>query len=279
MPPITPMPPIPPTADGPVGIFDSGVGGMSVAMEIARQMPREPLLYFADSGRAPWGVRPPDEVRAFARELTRRLLDEGAKLIVVACNTASVHALQHLRGAFPGVPFVGMVPAVKTAALRTVTGHIAVMATTATAHGPALDELLKQYAHPNGIDAVLAIPVGLVEQVERGELNTPRTQQLVREALAPLLDTQVDTLVLGCTHFPFLSDAVRAVTQGRMALVDPAAAVAAQVGRVLMDRALAAPAGQRRGMPAMRLITSGNPQTVSKTVEYLTGEHITAEKA
>ncbi|PKO14507.1 glutamate racemase [candidate division BRC1 bacterium HGW-BRC1-1] len=266
-------------ADGPVGIFDSGVGGMSVAMEIARQMPREPLLYFADSGRAPWGGRPPDEVRAFAREITQRLLDEGAKLIVVACNTASVHALQYLRGSFPGVPFVGMVPAVKTAALRTVTGHIAVMATTATAQGPALEDLLKQFAHPNGIDAVLAIPSGLVEQVERGELNTPRTQQLVREALAPLLDTEVDTLVLGCTHFPFLSEAVRAVTEGRMTLVDPAAAVAAQVGRVLMDRSLAAPAGQRRGMAAMRLLTSGDPEVVAATVEHLTGERIKAEKA
>lgn len=269
----------PPRADGPIGVFDSGVGGLSVAMEIAAQMPRERMLYYADSGRAPWGVRPPDELRAFAVEITRHLVARGAKLVVVACNTASVHALAHLRATFPGIPFVGTVPAVKTAALRTVTGHIAVMATATTANGRGLAELLEQYALPNGVEAVLAVPAGLVEQVELGELVSPRTVEMVREALAPLLDTEVDTLVLGCTHFPFLRAAVERVTRGRMRLVDPAPAVAAQVGRVLMDRRIAAPAGQRGGLAGMRVVTSGDVAVVTRTVALLTGEDVAVEAA
>ena len=269
----------PPGADGPIGVFDSGVGGLSVAMEIAAQMPRERMLYYADSGRAPWGVRPPDELRGFAVEITRYLVAHDAKLIVVACNTASVHALPHLRATFPDIPFVGIVPAVKTAALRTVTGHIAVMATATTANGRGLADLLEQHALPNGVDAVLAVPAGLVEQVELGELVSPRTLEMVREALAPLLDTEVDTLVLGCTHFPFLRAAVERVTRGRMRLVDAAPAVAAQVGRVLMDRRIAAPAGHRGGLAGMRVVTSGDVAVVSRTVGLLTGEDIAVEAA
>lgn len=270
---MTPSNPSPPSPDpsSPIGVFDSGVGGLSVVLELARQLPRERMLYFADSARAPWGVRPPAEIRRLAGAAAGVLVARGAKVIVAACNTASVHALAHLRERFPAVPFVGMVPAVKTAALRTLTGHIAVMATAATAGGEALGELLGQFAEPNGVEAVLAVPAGLVEQVERGDLDGPETEALVRAALAPLLATEVDTLVLGCTHFPFVRAAVERVTGGRMQLIDAAPAVAAQCGRILMDRGLAAPAGQRGGLENLRILTTGDPETVARTAARLTG--------
>ncbi len=261
----------------PLGVFDSGVGGLSVVLELARQLPRERMLYFADSARAPWGVRPPGEIRALAGAAAGALIARCAKVVVAACNTASVHALAHLRARFPAVPFVGMVPAVKTAALRTLTGRIAVMATAATAGGEALGDLLGQFAQPNGVEAVLAVPAGLVEQVERGDLDGPETEALVRAALAPLLATEVDTLVLGCTHFPFVRAAVERVTGGRMQLIDAAPAVAAQCGRILMDRGLAAPAGQRGGLENLLILTTGDPETVARTARRLTGRQVRVE--
>jgi glutamate racemase len=253
----------------PIGIFDSGVGGLSVAMEIARQMPRERLVYFADSARAPWGIRPPEELRALATDITRFLLAKGAKMVVVACNTASVHALAHLRAMFPDTPFIGVVPAVKPAALATRTGRIAVMSTAATAQGQALADMVDDFADPVGVEAVVAVPAGLVEKVERGELEAPETLTLLAETLTPLLAAGVDTLVLGCTHFPFLRHAVDRVTDGRMHLIDPAPAIARQCGRVLIDRGIAARAGQTGGLAGMHFFTSGNPAAVGATVRRL----------
>jgi glutamate racemase len=266
-------------ASAPIGIFDSGVGGLSVAMEIARQMPRERLVYFADSARAPWGMRGPEELRALAAAITRFLLGQGAKMIVVACNTASVHALAHLRETFPGTPFVGVVPAVKPAALATRTGRIAVMSTAATAQGQALADMVADFAGPVGVEAVLAVPAGLVEKVERGELETPETLALLDVTLAPLLAAGVDTLVLGCTHFPFLHRAVEQVSGGRMHLIDPGPAIARQCGRVLIDRGIAARAGQTGGLATMLLYTSGDAGCVGETVKRLTGSPVNARHA
>ena len=265
------------TSAAPVGIFDSGVGGLSVAVEVARQLPRERILYYADSARAPWGVREPEQLQSLACAITRYLLDRGAKLVLVACNTASVHTLRHLRAAFPQVPFVGMVPAVKPAALSTLSGRIAVMATAATAQGQPLADLVSEFAEPTGVEAVLAVPAGLVELVERGIVEGPEAEALVHRALDPLLSTEVDTLVLGCTHFPFLRRAVEKVTQGRMQLIDAAPAVARQCGRVLMDRGLAARSGQTGGLAAMRLVTSGDPVTVAAVVRKLLGVTVGVE--
>jgi glutamate racemase len=265
------------TCAAPIGIFDSGVGGLSVAVEVARQLPREHILYYADSARAPWGVRDPAELRSLACAITRYLLDAGAKLILVACNTASVHTLRHLRDTFPQVPFVGMVPAVKPAALSTLSGRIAVMATAATAQGQPLADLLSEFAEPTGVEAVLAVPAGLVELVEKGIVDGPEAEEVVHRALDPLLSTEVDTLVLGCTHFPFLRKAVEKVTQGRMQLIDAAPAVARQCGRVLMDRGIAARSGQTGGLKAMRIVTSGDPQSVAAVVKKLLGVDVSVE--
>lgn len=253
----------------PIGIFDSGVGGLSVAIEIDRQLPHERIIYYSDSGRCPYGVRSQEEIRVLTTACVGFLIDGGAKLIVVACNTASSAALHHLREVYPDTPVVGMVPAVKPAASSTQTGKVGVLATVATSKGQALADVIGQFAQ--GVAVEICAPLGLVELVERGEVDTPATRDLLRRYLAPLLTDGVDTLVLGCTHFPFLSNAIEAVTEGRMQLIDPSPAVARQTARVLHEHNLDAPANQQGGLHHMNFYTSGDPAIVGETVRTLLG--------
>lgn len=263
--------------DGAVGIFDSGVGGFSVVVQIAELLPHEPLIYYADSGRAPWGVRTPEEIQRFSSEITRFLIDQGAKIIVVACNTASVHALASLRAQFPEIAFVGMVPAVKPAAQYSSSKKVAVLATAATIRCEVLTELVDKFARPSSVEVVFAVPHGLVELIEHGEVNSETTVALLEKIVLPLLDVGVDTLVLGCSHYPFAADALRRVVNGRAHFIDPAPAIAGQCARVLESRDLLCLDGNRGGLPSMRLFTSGDVTRVSGTVEVLTGVKIAAE--
>jgi len=214
-----------------IGLFDSGVGGLSVAREIMRQLPACPLVYLADQGHAPYGSRPLAEIRDFAGGITRFLLAQGAQVIVVACNTASAAALHWLRRAFPDVPFVGMEPALKPAAERTRTRHVGVIATAATFQGELFASLVDRYAS----DVVVHTQVcaQLVPLVEAGELDSPRTRAAVAGYLAPLAAAGIDELVLGCTHYPFLRPLIEAVVGPHVEVIDPAGAVARQVGRIL----------------------------------------------
>ncbi len=253
----------------PIGIFDSGIGGLSVTIEIDRQLPHERLIYYADSGRCPYGVRPVEQIRALSIASVGFLITQGAKLIVVACNTASSAALHHVRAAYPDTPIVGMVPAVKPAALTTRSGKVAVLATVATSKGQALADLISQFAQ--GVDVSVVAPPGLVELVERGEVNSAATRALLASYLGPLLAQGVDTLVLGCTHFPFLRTAIESISGGRMQLIDSGPAVARQTARVLAERDLEAPANQSGGLHDMTLYTSGDPASVGDTIRTLIG--------
>jgi glutamate racemase len=219
-----------------VGIFDSGVGGLSVWREIARQFPAENLLYLADQGHVPYGPRPMAQIRQYSTAITRFLLSQGAKLIVVACNTASAAALYHLRATFPDVPFVGMEPAVKPAAETSHSGVIGVIATVATFQGELFGSLVERFA--SDVQVLTQTCPGLVEAVEAGELDSPATEALLRKHLAPLTAARVDTLVLGCTHYPFLTPLIARVVGPGVHIVDPAPAVARQVGRVLAQRGM-----------------------------------------
>lgn len=215
----------------PVGIFDSGVGGLSVWREIVQRLPHEHLIYVADQAHIPYGSRSLDEIRAFAREVTHFLLGGGAKLIVVACNTASAAALHHLRATFPQVPFVGMEPAVKPASENTHSGVIGVIATSATFQGELFASLVERFA--DKVTVLTQICPGLVEAVEKGELDSPATQSLLDAYLRPLVKAGIDQLVLGCTHYPFLTPAIRRIVGAQVQIIDPAPAVARQVSRVL----------------------------------------------
>ncbi|MDY7075811.1 MAG: glutamate racemase [Chloroflexota bacterium] len=214
-----------------IGIFDSGVGGLSVWREIARQFPHEDTLYLADQAHVPYGLRRLTTVRELSESITRFLLSQGAKVIVVACNTASAAALHYLRHTFPQIPFVGMEPAVKPASERTRTGIIGVIATPATFQGELFASLVEQYA--GDVRVLTQVCPGLVEAVESGALDTPETKALLRECLTPLIEGGADQLVLGCTHYPFLRTAIEQVVGVNMAVIDPAPAVARQTGRVL----------------------------------------------
>lgn len=248
------------------------MGGLSIAREAASQLPRERLLYYADSARAPWGTRTPEQIREFASEITAFLIEQEAKLILVACNTASVHALKHLRATFPDTPFVGTVPAVKPAAKATRTGRIGVLATGATASGKALADLVSEFVIPENVHAEVVVPSGLVELVEAGQITGPETEQVIRDCVEPMIENGVDTLVLGCTHFPFVAPVIDKISRGRLLLVDAAQAVVRQCGRVLDQRSLAAPPdAPYQGLQAMTVYTSGDAAAVAATVKNLLG--------
>jgi glutamate racemase len=255
-----------PSKSAPIGVFDSGVGGLSVWRHIVKRLPQEPTLYFADQSHLPYGPRPLEEVRHYAEEITRFLLLQGAKLIVVACNSASGPALHALRTTFPDVPFVGMEPAVKPAAERTRTGVIGVIATPATFQGELFQRLVDRFA--TEVTLKTQICPGLVEAVEEGALDTPETQALIRRYLAPLLDAEIDQLVLGCTHYPFLSTTLRRVTGPDVVLIDPAPAVARQVERLLAERGLLADGGTSA---THTFYTTGDPVEFAGGIESLVG--------
>jgi glutamate racemase len=240
-----------------IGVFDSGVGGLSVLREIRAQLPAADLLYFADQAHVPYGPRPAPEIRHFSEAITRFLLQRGAQVVVVACNTASAAALQSLRVAFPAVPFVGMEPAVKPAAARSRTRTVGVIATPATFQGELFASVVDRFAQ--GITVLPQVCPGLVEQVEAGALAAPDTLAMLRQYLTPLVEQGIDSLVLGCTHYAFLIPAIVEVVGPNVEIVDPAPAVARQVRRVA--------AGLGTGGEAGRLTLASSGE-VEKLVEF-----------
>jgi len=235
-----------------IGVFDSGVGGLSVLREIVSQWPRQDVVYFADSAHVPYGSRQQKQIREFATEITAFLQSRGAAIVVVACNTASAVALHTLRRRFD-LPIVGMEPAVKPAAEQTTSQHIGVIATPATFQGELFARLVERFAHDTVIHTQ-ACP-GLVEQVEDGLTEDPRTEALLRSYLEPMLAQGVDSLVLGCTHYPFLRPTLERIVGPGVLIVDPAPAVARQTGRVLANVG-----GLRyEGVGRVTYYTSGEP--------------------
>lgn len=223
-------------ASSPIGIFDSGIGGLSVWREIARQLPHYDTLYVADQIHIPYGPRSLAEIRSFSEAITRFLLARHCQVIVVACNAASAAALKHLRATFPAVAFVGMEPAVKPAAEQTRTGVVGVLATPATFQGELFASVVERFAI--GVQLIKQVCPGLVEQIEAGRLDTPDTLALLDRFLTPIRAANADTIVLGCTHYPFVINAIRQLAPG-VNVIDPAPAIARQVGRVLSERGLA----------------------------------------
>jgi glutamate racemase len=220
----------------PIGIFDSGVGGLSILREIHQRLPAENLLYVADQIHVPYGTRSLEEVQSFAYGITHFLLNKRAKLIVIACNTASAAALQHLRGVFNEIPFVGMEPAVKPAAQQTQTQCVGVLATQATFQGELYASLLERYAQ--NVKFFENTCPGLVMQIEKGELDSVETRRILESAIHPMLKAGADTIVLGCTHYPFVIPLIIEIAGSGVNVVDPSPAIALQTERVLSERDL-----------------------------------------
>ena len=251
-------------AFGPLGVLDSGVGGLSVLLEIQKLLPHEDLLYFADSGNCPYGVRPAAEIVVLTRRVATFLLERGAKALVIACNTASTASVAYLRELWPSVPIVGMVPAVKPAASLTSTGVIGVLATQATGRAPVLQDVIDRFAH--GIEVRVIAPPGLVEAVEAGQADAPETRLILEEAVAPLLAEHADALVLGCTHFPFLRPALESIVKGQMRLIDSGEAVARQTARVLEHADLLNP---QQDPGSLTCYTSSDPAHARRIISHL----------
>lgn len=258
--------------DGPIGIFDSGVGGLSVWREIVRALPNEDTIYFADQQHVPYGHRSELEIRAFSDGIARHLLERGCKAIVVACNTASAAALKHLRDTLPHVPTVGMEPAVKPAASMTKTGVVGIMATPATFQGRLFKATAGRYA--SGIRLVNQVCDGLADHVEAGDLDGPATEQVLRRFLDPILGAGADTIVLACTHYPFVIEPIRRIAGPGVAVIDPAPAIARHLGTVLAQHGLRRTEA-RRGQHTF--VTSGDARRFEAALLRLTGVSGTAE--
>ena len=263
------------TAETPlIGIFDSGVGGLSVLREIHALLPAQPVLYFADQGHVPYGSRRIEEVRAFARGITLYLLGQGAQLIVIACNTASVAALKILRDEFPQIPFVGMEPAVKPAAEQSLSRKIGILATEATFQTAMYASVVDRFAH--GVTLMEDPCPGLVSQIEKGNLAGKETRAILTRALEPMVNAGVDTIVMGCTHYPFVIPLIHELAGSQLRIIDPAPAVARQVRRVLEANNLLNPGSD---VAMVRFVTSGDVAQFQQALHLLIGVEAPVEKA
>ncbi|MCL4252899.1 MAG: glutamate racemase [Anaerolineae bacterium] len=217
--------------NGKIGVFDSGVGGLSVLREIHRLYPYIPTIYVADQKNVPYGPKSHDQILGFVRPIVDFFIQQGSEVIVLACHAASAAALYSLRQLYPAIPFVGIEPAVKPAVLATKTGVIGVLTTQATADGFLYRKVLNQYAQEAHV--ITQIAPRLVTLVESGEFSTETGRDIMREYIQPLIEQGADQLVLACTHFPFLADEIMRLVGDNVTLVDPGLPVAKQVGRVL----------------------------------------------
>ena len=256
----------------PVGVFDSGIGGLSVLRALRAALPEEDFIYIADQARVPYGPRPIEDVRAFSEEIVRALLRRDAKAVVVACNTASAAALHHLRRIFPDIPVVGMEPAVKPAAETTRTGVVGVLATPATFQGELFASVVERFARD--VRVLQHAPLGLVEQIEAGLFDDPKTRRILENALLPMLAQKIDTIVLGCTHYPFVIPQIREIAGEGVRVIDPSPAIAAQTRRVLEQRGLFNPSGPGE----VRFFTTGDPARMQAQVRLLLGDQVDAER-
>ncbi|HKW12636.1 MAG TPA: glutamate racemase [Gemmatimonadaceae bacterium] len=242
------------TSDAPVGVFDSGIGGLTVAHAVMQQLPHESVTYFGDTARVPYGPKSPETVRRYSKEIASFLVEQGVKAIVVACNTATAHALPSLRESL-SMPVIGVIePGARAAVQATRNGHIGVIGTAGTVKSGAYERALRAIEPSLRITArpcPLFVPL-----VEEGWVNHEATRLVAQEYLAPLLREDVDTLVLGCTHYPLLKDVIADVLGGTVRLIDSAEETARETSLVLGNQRLAAKSDAE---PQHRFIASDDP--------------------
>lgn len=250
-----------------IGILDSGVGGLSVLREIRRRLPAAPIHYFGDSAWCPYGNKEPRAICDRVAAISDYLLEHGAGLLVIACNSATIHGVGSLRMTFP-LPVVGMEPGVKPAAERTRRGVVGVLATEASIAGEKFHQLVSTHAH--GVKVVTRPCPRFVELVERGELSGAEAENAVDEAVSPLLEAGADTIVLGCTHYPFLLPVIRARLPENVDVIDTGPAVARRVeGLIGSDAPAAASAPAIDATPFTRIETSGRLETLERLLPIL----------
>lgn len=262
-----------PDRNAPIGIFDSGLGGLSVWREIATMLPAEDVIYIADSAYVPYGTRPPEQIRARSIAVARFLIDRGVKMVVVACNTASAIAIDDLRAEFPDTTFVGLEPAVKPAVGMSMTGRVGVLATPRTVSGDRLRVLIEHWS--DGVQVHTIAGNGMVELVEAGELGGDPVNEVLSPILDPLLADSVDVLVLGCTHYPFLRDAIQAYIGPDVRVIDSGNAIARRTLSLLQDAHALHERGQRGGIS---FTTTGDAADARRVVKLLIGHDLEVDK-
>ncbi|AWA41413.1 glutamate racemase [Pseudomonas sp. 22105] len=249
--------------EAPIAVFDSGVGGLSVLAEIQHLLPSESLLYLGDCGHIPYGEKTPEFIRQRCSVMAGFFREQGAKALVIACNTATVAGVADLRRDFPDWPIVGMEPAVKPAAAATRSGVVGVLATTGTLQSAKFAALLDRFA--TDVRVITQPCPGLVERIESGDLHSPELRALLKHYVDPLLANGCDTIILGCTHYPFLKPMLKSMIPETISLIDTGAAVARQLQRLLAQRDLLAEGPNR----PVRFWTSADPASLRKTLALL----------
>ncbi|UDI92044.1 glutamate racemase [Pseudomonas sp. IAC-BECa141] len=249
--------------EAPIAVFDSGVGGVSVLAEIQHLLPNESLLYLGDCGHIPYGEKTPEFIRQRCSVMAGFFREQGAKALVIACNTATVAGVADLRRDFPEWPIVGMEPAVKPAAAATRSGVVGVLATTGTLQSAKFAALLDRFA--TDVRVITQPCPGLVELIESGDLHSPQLRALLKHYVDPLLANGCDTIILGCTHYPFLKPMLKSMIPESISLIDTGAAVARQLQRLLAERDLLAEGPNR----PVRFWTSADPASLRSTLVLL----------
>jgi len=234
---INPMPKA--TANAPIGIFDSGIGGLSIAQEIAKHLPHERFIYFADTAHVPYGPRDDQNIRELTAQAIEWLYRKGCKVAVVACNTASAFSLDYLREHYgDNFPIIGLVPALKPAVLQSKSKTVAVLATPATFRGQLIKDVVEKFAQPSGVTVIPVTCLDLVPFVESGAQMSAACLTTLKDILQPVVDQGADYLVLGCTHYPFLKIAIQSIFGQKLTLIDSGLAVARQTARILIKNEL-----------------------------------------
>lgn len=259
-----PTQPLDSVNSAPIGVFDSGVGGLSVVQEIRAQLPHEDICYLADTANVPYGGRSDQEIQQLSAQAVDWLYAQGCKIVVVACNTASAFSLTSLRAHYGDrLPIIGLVPALKPAVLGSKTKIVGVLATQGTLRGQLLQNVIRDIAIPRHVSVLTAVSPNLVPLVEAGLCDTDACAHELQRVLQPLADAHADYLVLGCTHYPFLAPAIERIFPNTFTLIDSGAAVALQTLRILTQRQRLNPTATQG---QLQLYATGDQQQAAQVV-------------
>ncbi|CAB1219044.1 glutamate racemase [Acinetobacter bouvetii] len=270
---IDPMPKAKP--DAPIGIFDSGIGGLSVAQEIAKHLPKERIVYYADTAHVPYGPRDDQNIRELSAHAIEWLYRQGCKVAVVACNTASAFSLDYLREHYgENFPIIGLVPALKPAVLQTKSKTVAVLATPATFRGQLIKDVMQRFALPAHVNVIPVTCLDLVPFVESGLQMSPECLSTLKQILQPVVDQGADYLVLGCTHYPFLKAAIQSIFGQKLTLIDSGLAVARQTARILIKNELLFEQDQNDGLSIECYVSGNNAESLRPVLQNLIQENL-----
>ena len=258
-----------------IGVFDSGVGGLWILKHLQDELPDCNYVFVGDQGHVPYGSKSMDEIRSYALAITQFLVSKNCQIIVIACNTASAAALHYLRQKFPETIFVGMEPAIKPAVEITHTGKVGVLATPATFQGELYNSVVERFAQ--NVKIFQDTCPGLVNQIEQGHLATPEARAILEKALRPMIDGGIDTVVLGCTHYPFAIPLIKEIVGRQINVIDPTEAIVRRVSQILDEHNLS---GLKKtgGHGRINIYTSGEPSTMNYVLSKLFKNYLEIQK-